>query len=128
MKQKKQLPRISDSEWKVMEVLWEENPKTSYEITESLNSMDWSPKTIKTLIFRLEKKGVISHEKGRRGHHYFPLYEKKIFVKKESRSLLNKLFDGATGPMLAHFLKNEKLTKKEILELKSLINSIEEEN
>ncbi len=108
-----------------MEVLWNESPKSSHEIIETIDHPTWSPKTIKTLIFRLEKKGLITHEKGRREHQYFPLFEKKQYVKKESNNLIKKLFGGATAPMITHFIENKKLTKSELKEIKSLIESME---
>lgn len=120
----KDLPSISDSEWKVMDILWAESPKTSHEIVELLSENNWSPKTIKTLIFRLEKKGVISHKKIRREHLYYPLYSKDPFVKKESRSVIDKLFGGSTVPMVAHFLEHEKLSKEDIVEIKKIIDSM----
>ena len=124
---KNELPKISDAEWKVMEVLWDENPLSSQQIVEKLSDTSWNPKTIKTLIFRLEKKQVISHHKEKREHLYFPLLEREPFVREESKSLLDKLFGGATAPLVAHFLKKEKLSSEELAEIKKLIDSMEDQ-
>ena len=123
---KDELPKISESEWEVMHVLWKDSPQTSHQIISQLSHKEWSPKTVKTLIHRLEKKGLLSHEKGRREHLYQPLFTKDLYVTKESRSFVKKLFDGATAPMIAHFIENQKLSQDELEEIKKLINSMEE--
>jgi BlaI family penicillinase repressor len=57
---KKELPRIADSEWRVMQVLWEHGPQTANDIVHALSGeVSWKPRTIKTLISRLVKKGAV---------------------------------------------------------------------
>jgi BlaI family penicillinase repressor len=124
---KENLPSVSDAEWKVMELLWEQSPQTSNQIVEALSKTDWSPKTIKTLIFRLEKKGLIAHEGEGRPYQYHPLFKKSQYVREESQTLKEKLFGGAVAPLVAHFIKNEKISKAELKEIKDLIASMEEE-
>ena len=58
------LPQISDAEFEVMNVIWKYAPINTNDIVDRLSKdKDWSPKTIQTMLFRLEKKGVITHEK-----------------------------------------------------------------
>ena len=67
----KKVPRISESEWMVMRVLWERSPLTANEVVERLSSKArWKPKTVKTLIDRLVKKGAVKFEKEGRRHKY----------------------------------------------------------
>lgn len=123
-----ELPNISEAEWKVVEVLWESSPKTSFEIVEKLQAEnDWSPKTIKTLLHRLVKKEVIGFENLRREYSYFPLIEKKEYVANESEGFLQRMFNGATAPMIAHFVKNKKMSREELVELRRLLDEISEE-
>ena len=58
---KKELPRISDAEWKVMEVIWNDDRITSQYIIEQLGDTGWNENTIKTLITRLVKKGAVGY-------------------------------------------------------------------
>jgi predicted transcriptional regulator len=48
-------------------------------------------------------------------------------VQAESQGLLDRLFKGEVAPLVAHFADNEKLTSKDIRELKSLIARIEDD-
>lgn len=124
----KQLPKISEAEWEVMEALWMSSPLSAHQIIETLDHKEWNPKTVKTLLFRLEKKGAISHEAERREYMYFPLVEKAEYVKTEGQSFIKKLFNGATAPMMAHFIKNQKMTKEELQEIRKLIDQLEEQS
>lgn len=126
---KKTLPEISDAEFKVVDVLWANNKSMSaVEIIEELKeSQSWNPKTIKTMLFRLVKKGILDYQEIRREYFYSPKFKKYDYLDKESTSFLKKIFDGATSPMLVHFLSKSKLSKSEILEIKELIHQIEKD-
>ncbi len=53
----KKIPSISESEWEIMTVLWEEAPLTANDVISTLQERtDWKPKTIRTLLDRLVKK------------------------------------------------------------------------
>ena len=115
-------PKISESEWAVMKVIWNDNPITSNSIVEALSgSTDWKPKTIKTLLTRLVKKGAVGYKNKGREYHYYPIIEESVLVKAESRSFLKRVFGGALKPMIATMVESEDLTQKEIEELKSLL-------
>ena len=108
-----------------MDCLWSESPMTSQQIIEKLEFKDWNPKTVKTMIFRLEKKGALSHDTEKREYLYYPLVKKESYIKQEGNSFVKKLFNGATAPMVAHFIKDQKLTKEELQDLKKLIDQME---
>lgn len=57
------LPQISDAEFEVMNIIWKYAPINTNDIIEKLSKeKEWNPKTIQTMIFRLEKK-VLSRTK-----------------------------------------------------------------
>jgi len=117
------VPKISESEWLVMKVIWDENPITSNRIVEILSdSTSWNPKTIKTLLSRLVKKGAVGHDNEGRSYLYYPLIEEEVLVKAESQSFLKRVFRGALKPMIATMVESEELSAEEIEELKSLLN------
>src|SRR5665648_1131691 len=68
------IPQISDAEWRVMKVLWNESPLGSSDVIHELKgTTDWKPKTIKTLLSRLVTKNALSYSIGSRGYLYYPL-------------------------------------------------------
>lgn len=117
------LPAITDAEWDVMKVLWDQGEAGAQEVTAALAvERNWRPQTVKTLLNRLVKKGAVVYvEEGRR-FIYRPKVSRDAVVKAESRSFLARVFDGAVTPALVHFLKLGHLSKSDIEELKKTLD------
>ena len=117
---------ISDAESQVMEALWQQAPQTSEDIVASLlQPTGWHEKTIKTLLNRLLGKGAVSAQKDGRRYLYSPVLRREEWQQLESRSLLDRVFGGKVAPLLAHFSQHEKLSTKDVAELRKLIDAIE---
>jgi BlaI family penicillinase repressor len=120
----KSVPRISESEWKVMKAVWASHPCSADEIFARLQSNDpgWHPKTARTLLNRLVKKKALGFEKEGRAYLYCPLVAEEDCVDAASESFLERVFGGSLKPMLAHFVQQKKLSRREIKELRELLN------
>ncbi len=119
----KALPQISEAEFEVMKIIWKYAPINTNEITERLTkTTTWSPKTIQTLIKRLVTKGAVSYEKQSRVFVYTPLVEEKEYISQESRSFLERYYDGNITAMLSAYIENDKLSQAEIASLRSLLS------
>ena len=119
----KALPQISDAEFEVMDIIWKFAPISTNEITDRLaEKKDWSPKTIYTMLSRLEKKGAIRHEKESRVFVYTPCVKKEDYLEAESRTLANRFFDGAMNQMVVSFLKRRELSAKDLDELQDILD------
>ncbi|HEX5755835.1 MAG TPA: BlaI/MecI/CopY family transcriptional regulator [Arenimonas sp.] len=117
---------ISEAESVVMEVLWQHSPATAEEVVAALASQqDWQEATIKTLLGRLLKKGALRAEKDGRRYLYAPLLKREQWLSQESEGLLDRLFGGRVAPLVAHFGKHRKLSRKDIAELKRLIEELD---
>jgi BlaI family penicillinase repressor len=120
--------QISEAESLVMEVLWQRSPRYAEEVIEQLSAeQDWQEPTIKTLLNRLLNKGAIHADKHGRRYCYSAVLKREEWVTDESKSLLNRIFDGRIAPLVAHFSEKGKLTKKDIAELKKLIEGMDDE-
>lgn len=72
------LPQISEAEFEIMKVVWKYAPISTNEITEKLlQTTNWSPKTIQTLIKRLVTKGALTYKKQSRMFIYTPDSKRK---------------------------------------------------
>lgn len=122
---------ISDSEWLVMKVIWEKKEAKSSEIAAKLyDSTKWSDKTIITLLNRLVNKGVLATKKDnndKRAYVYYPLVTEKECIEAETNSFLHKCFNGAVKDLMLNIIDNRRLSKAEIKELKSILDTMEEE-
>ena len=83
---------------------------------------NWSPKTIQTMLIRLEKKGAITHQKEGRVYVYSPLVEKECYLAQESHSFLERFYEGALGQMVASFVEQDMLTAEEVTQLKAILD------
>lgn len=120
---KKELPRIADAEWRVMRVLWESGPRTANDIVNALSSeVNWKPRTIKTLISRLVKKGAVKvTEQGYR-YQYSAAVEESACIRSETKSFIRRVYQGAMTPALAAFLEGTDLSDEEIDVLQELLD------
>ena len=111
---------ISDAELKVMRLLWQEQrPMTLAQIRdELLQTTQWNHSTIKTLVFRLRDKGVITHLDKYGPAQYVPVVKEDEYLLDESESMLGKLFDGSAAKMIAALRQGGKLSDKDISELR----------
>ena len=117
---------ISDAESLVMEVLWNEHPLSSEGVVAALaDSTNWREPTVKSLLNRLLKKRAIAAERDGRRYLYRPLLKRADYVHSESKTLLDRLFDGRIAPLVAHFSERRKLSKKDLEELKKLIGELD---
>lgn len=118
-----ELPRISDAEWRVMEVLWSRGEATANEVVRALEGeAPWKPKTVHTLLRRLVDKGALGHRKEGREFVFEPLVDAGECRLAESRSFLDKVFDGKVAPLLAAFVEREEMSAEEIAELKRILD------
>ena len=119
----KTIPRISETEWEVMRVVWAKAPCTAEEVITALVCTDhsWHPKTIKTFLNRLAGKKALGFRKEGRAYLYRPLVTENECVSAASETFLERVFGGALKPMLAHFVERKKLSAEEVRELKKLL-------
>ncbi len=116
--------RISDAEWEVMSLLWEQSPRTPGEIIDALAQTGWKRRTIRTLVDRLAQKGAIKAQSdGKR--QYAPAVSRQACVRHESRSFIQRVFRGEPASFLLQLVKETKLTAAEIEQLKQLLSQKE---
>lgn len=116
-------PKVSDAEWQIMKVLWNESPLTASKIIERLTpDTSWSPKTIHTLISRLVKKGAVEVKKISPAHEFLPLISEGEIRRIETKSFIEKIYNGSLSMLLSNFINDDSLSTDEIEELKKILN------
>lgn len=120
---------ISDAESVVMEVLWQADaPMSAEEVVAALAATtDWQEPTIKTLLNRLLKKHAVVAERDGKRYLYSAKLKRTDYVHGESKSLLDRLFGGRVAPLVAHFSESGKLSKKDLADLKRLIEELDDD-
>ena len=116
---------ISESEWRVMKIIWNDCPQTLPEILDRLKETGWSKTTIQTYLARLVKKGALSTKRQGKGYLYYPAVSESDCQLAESRSFLSRVYDGSLSRMVMGLVKSGELSQEELNELKSLIDQPE---
>lgn len=117
----KKIPRISEAEWEVLSVLWRQAPLSASRIFAELGTRMWKLNTVRTFLARLEKKGVIEAGDGPEGKVFTPGISRADCVRAASQTFLDRVFEGATGSLLVHFVQSKPLTKAELAELEAIL-------
>ncbi|WP_170948922.1 BlaI/MecI/CopY family transcriptional regulator [Arsukibacterium tuosuense] len=119
---------ISNAELSVMQVLWQQQPRSANEVVAALgNEKDWHEKTVKTLLNRLVSKGALGFDKDGRAYLYFPLITEQDYQLQQSRTFVERLFAGRVAPLVAGFASQNKLNADDVQQLKQLIADWEQE-
>ena len=120
--------KLSESEWKVMNLLWEDEPQTMMQITSHFkDTTGWTKHTVMTFLRRMEEKGAIHYEEGERAKLYYPDIEKDEAVLWETEEFLDKVFNCRMCLMLNTMVEKKALSKDEINELYEILKRAEED-
>jgi predicted transcriptional regulator len=119
---------ISEAEAVIMEALWRQAPRSAEEILAEVGlQQDWQEGTVKSLLNRLLTKRAVKAERDGRRYLYSPRLTREQYVSQESKGLLDRLFEGRVAPLVAHFSDQRKLSKRDIAELRKLLEELDDE-
>ena len=118
---------ISESEWTVMEYLWNNPMVTITEIRKALSPTGWSDSTIKTLVRRLVSKNAVAINDEAATFRYYPLISQQECRLKETKSFINRVYDGSVSMLVTNLAADSNLTDKETEKLLALIEKMGKE-
>lgn len=114
--------KVYDAEYKFMNIVWERAPIKSSKLVELANEeLGWKKSTTYTVIRRLCDRGAIKNE----DTTVYPLINRQHVTRAESEEHINKFYDGSLKLFFTTFLKKEKLSCDEIIELREIIKEYE---
>ena len=109
---------LTNSEWYVLDCLWERSPQTVMELVAALHGrLGWAKSTTITTLRRMEDKGLVLCTVEGRGKRYSPAVQREQAVRGETRSFLDKVYRGSVGLMVSAMAQDKALSKAEIDEL-----------
>lgn len=117
-------PKIFESEYHFCLILWEHEPVASGKLVELCReSLGWSKATTYTVIRRLSERGVLKNE----NTVVTSLISKKDAQASRLEKMVEETFEGSVPAFIAAFSKTKKLSRREVDQLRALIDSYEEE-
>jgi BlaI family penicillinase repressor len=118
--------KLNASEWNVLNCLWEEHPRTVMQLVADLErSVGWAKSTTITTLRRMEEKGLVSVEQAGRSKSYTPAVEREQAVTAETRSFLDRVYQGSVGLMMSAMAKRQELSAVEVAELRAILDQID---
>lgn len=112
--------RLHEGELNIMELLWSNKVLAAKDISKIIKEyVGWEKNTTYTVINRLIEKGAIKREDP--GFMCRAAISKRTAQQIETKALLNKLYNGSLNTFLVEYLKNQELSKVEVLELQRII-------
>lgn len=118
--------RIKNSEWNVLNCLWEKSPQTVMQLVARLGeSVGWAKSTTITTLRRMEEKGLVHCEIIGKGKSYTPAVEQENAVISETRSFLDRVYQGSVGLMMSAMAKRQELTEEDLAELRKILEDAE---
>ena len=116
--------KLFDSEWKVMEVLWQDGDTTAKELSLRLaDSAGWNKNTTYTVIKKCVEKGAIERREPNFLCH--ACITKEAAQQEEADTLLDKVFGGSAELLFASLLNRKKLSAEEIARLKQIVDELQ---
>ena len=116
---------ISESEWKVIEVLWKKPHSTIKDIVAALADSGWGYSTIRTLVIRLCEKGAIAADTTIGNYKYYPIATEAECRMHETKSFLARVYGGSLKMLMASLANESELTEKEAQQLMNIIDKME---
>ncbi len=115
---------LFESEWAILQKVWELEPCTAPAMQESLQSeKGWAYTTVKTMMDRMVKKGLLKTEKIRNLYLYSSAVTQAQARTSEISRTLKRAFDGTFTPMMQFLIENDQLSEGEYHRLEQLIKS-----
>jgi predicted transcriptional regulator len=115
---------LTPQELAIMKVIWKLEAATVRDVYEQLRARRTiAYTTVLTMMKILEQKGYVTRARDDRAFVYTPARPRQQVIGAMVREFVDRVFDGASRPMLLHLVKQTKLREKD---RKALLRAIEE--
>lgn len=119
---------LSDGEWKLMKVLWQQSPRTLGALVAALApTTGWSKATVFMMLKRLIAKGAVSLDESGKYQQYSAAVAYAGVEPEETASFLTKVYGGSVGLMVSNLVGRGALSEQEIRELKAILDAAEQQ-
>jgi BlaI family penicillinase repressor len=114
--------QLTELQTAIMRVLWERGQATVAEIQEALREeRGLALTTVATLLSRLERRGVVSHETRQRQFVYQACVTEAEIRHSMIHELTERLFDGDVAAMMSHLLTGRDISPGDLERIKAML-------
>lgn len=126
---KEPLQKPTASELEILRVLWMRGPSTVREVHEALSekrALGYT--TVLKLLQIMTEKGTVRRDEGQRAHVYEACQPATETKRQLVGDVLKRVFEGSASELLLHALEGRRTSKKELEELRRLLDEYERRN
>ena len=117
---------VTDSEWYVLDCLWQQSPQTAMELVEALSRrVGWAKSTTLTTLRRMEEKGLLAGETVGRSRRFTPLVDREAVLLRETSGFLDRVYRGSVGLMVSTMARRQALTEEDLEVLRAILAQTE---
>lgn len=117
------MQKLGNREEQIMQALWHLGKAFVKEIIVELPDPKPHYNSVATMVRILEEKGLVGHESIGNSFRYYPLLSKNDYQKHTIGNIVMQYFDNSYSNMLAYFAKEEKISKKELDAIMTIIKN-----
>jgi predicted transcriptional regulator len=119
-------PQPSAAEWRVLHALWRGHPASARELLERLRGeTGWAYTTLKTMLTRMQRKGLVRARARGKATLYEPALGRERSQRSALRALVERVFEGAAGSVLAQLMAPEDLSAADRKRLQGWIDALD---
>lgn len=120
------MTNLSEREWAVLEALWQTGGAALGELTRLLQAeTGWSRNTVLTYLTRMEAKGLVAIDSPAYPRKYRAALDRDACRARARDDFLHRVYRGATGDLVAAFLKEKPISPQERDQLRRLLDEME---
>ena len=113
---------LSDGEWKLMNLLWDDVPMTMGRFVEALKAeTGWTKSTVNVMLKRLAEKGAVRIDTDGVKKLYYPLIRRDDAIRSEAKSTLKRIRMDRFGLLVSTMAQESELSQEEIDELIAIL-------
>ena len=117
---------LSDGEWKLMNLLWEDSPRTVAQLVRAMaHDTGWTKATIFIMLGRMAEKGAVIVREGARAKQYYAAVPRDEIAAGETEHFLQKVYRGSLQLMLSSMAGQKALSRSDIEELYEILRQAE---
>lgn len=115
-------PALSEAEWAVMKIIWENRSLALGDIYERLGrDSRWSYSTVKTLVRRMVAKGWLTYQRVGNSFLYSAAVGRQGAVRRAVREFSERVLDGLLTPFVAYYAEETELSDEDLRQLEELV-------
>lgn len=118
---------LTPQELAIMKVVWRLDKATVRDVYEALRQKrEIAYTTVMTMMRILEDKGYLKKVRVDRAYEYRPTQPRHQVLGAMVRDFLDRVFDGATAPLLVHLARDNRLSPEEKEKIRRLAEEMDE--